>query len=178
LREALKAILNNAKNIYARSLFICCEVKRKVMPVETRSGGQRPGRREGTRSHSKAGSSSTNYKEIEKALGSRPKFDEKVVKEVYSKATKSVNVSGETTYQCAASGEFLTKDQTSIDHIVDWKRYCEYYCQKNDGINDDGTLDRDMVMEAYNDINNLRVVSKPENSRKGDRRISSRNVLR
>lgn len=144
---------------------------------DTRSGGLRPGKREGTRSHSKIGSSSTNYKEIEKPLSSRPNFDKKVVEEVYSKTKKSVNANGETTYQCAASGEFFIKKETSIDHIVDWKTYCDDYCQKNGGINDDGTLDRNIVIEAYNDIKNLRVVSIPENSSKGDRRMSSRNVL-
>lgn len=146
------------------------------MPAETRSGGLRPGKREGTRSQSKIGSS-TSYKDIEKALGSRPKFDNNVVEEIYSRTRTSVNSSGETTYECAASKEFLTKDQTSIDHITDWKTYCEYYCRNHNGINDDGTLDRNVVIEAYNDISNLRVVSIKENSSKGDRRISSRNVL-
>ncbi|MEH2258095.1 hypothetical protein [Nostoc sp.] len=147
--------------------------------VETRSGGRRPGGREGTRSHTQTTSSSTNYKEIEKAIGSRPKFDDNVVKQVYSNARKSVNANGETTYECAASREFFTKDQTSIDHIIDWKTHCEDYCQRNNGIFDNGTLDRDIVREGYNDISNLRVVSKSENSSKGDRRISSRrnNVL-
>ncbi|MEH2247673.1 hypothetical protein [Nostoc sp.] len=144
---------------------------------ETRTGGLRPGKREGTRSHSKIGSSSTNYKEIEKALGSRPGWDDKVVEQVYSNTKKSINANGETTYECAASGEFLTKGETSIDHIVDWMTYCQDYCGKNNGINDDGTLDRAIVRKGYNDIGNLRVVSKSENSSKGNRRISSRNVL-
>ncbi|PSB29995.1 hypothetical protein [Chlorogloea sp. CCALA 695] len=145
------------------------------MPAETRSGGQRPGQREGTRSHSKIGSSSTNYKEIDKALGSRPKFDPAVETQVYSKAKVVTN--GVTEYRCAASGKNLPKDQTSIDHIVNWETYCADYCEKYDGLNKDGSLKRAKVIEGYNDIDNLRVVSISANSSKGNRRVSPKNVL-
>lgn len=96
------------------------------MPAQTRSGGQRPGRREGIRSHSKIGSSSTNHKEIEKALDSRPNWYPTVKKQVYNDA--KVVTDGVTKYRCAISGEILEKEQTSIEHILDWKRYCEIYC--------------------------------------------------
>jgi hypothetical protein len=112
----------------------------------TRSGGMER-RREGNR----GSSSRISYNETL----TRPAWDDSVKATVYEAA----KVGGK--YKCAISGKLCEKGEMSIDHIINW----DEYCRTNADIDD-----KKSIYEAYNDIRNLRLVSRSENSKKGNRR--------
>ncbi|PZD70856.1 hypothetical protein C1752_08850 [Acaryochloris thomasi RCC1774] len=122
------------------------------MPT-TRSGGKRA-RSTGGHDLRNSGGTSTNYNETPAGMKSRPQWNEDVKTQVYADAH-----AGGGQYRCAETDGLYPKNEMSIDHIVPWKQYC----YENSDVND-----RASVTAAYNNISNLRLVSRSANSSMGD----------
>jgi hypothetical protein len=125
------------------------EVQTQIMPVETRKSN-RSGRHSGTRSHA-GGSTPKNYDE---GLNTRPSCYRETVTDVYENARVG------NLYRCAIRDELYEKSDMSIDHKENWRSWC---------LRESDVDDKDDLRRAYNDIRNLRLVHKSENSSKGNR---------
>jgi hypothetical protein len=102
---------------------------------------------------SKSGSN-INYKEtLTRPSGWMPHVEEAVCA-----AAEQKEENGVTLYKCG--DEFYERKDMSIDHIVPWEKYVRKYAD---------VTDRKSVVEVYNDTNNLRLISKIANSKKGNK---------
>ncbi len=124
------------------------EVQTQIMPETRRTN--RSGRHPGTRSYA-GGSTPKNYDE---GLNTRPSWYSSTIRHVYERA-KEGNL-----YRCAVRDELYEKSKMSIDHKENWKSWC---------MRESDVDDKDDLKRAYNDISNLRLVHRSENSSKGDR---------
>jgi hypothetical protein len=84
----------------------------------------------------------------------RPSWDDDVKASIYEDARVGDK------YKCAITKKLYEKSEMSIDHIIPWEKYCRTNADVDDKVS---------MFKAYNDKDNLRLVSKSANSRKGNR---------